>query len=297
MNNREIKITTIILLAIIILISTFLFIRDYAYQNEWNSPIDSLIFSHWGSFISGIMASGAFIFTFLTFYQEQKNNKSSRKIRDFEERFFKMIENLQFIVGQINIQVPIATATDDGKIKDINNQYNTLIVADNEHKILNRIYDNRPIDLTGRQAIHILLTKLLEALPVTTIDDIWDEGQTKTDRENLRYDEFYDKYFYLLGHYFRFIYHIIKYVDEQNEIEDLIEKNEYIDLLQAQISTDEMGLIFYNAVFNEKAKIKATGEAKFHKLLEKYKFLENIDNKSILKEEHKKKYYPETFDK
>jgi len=286
---------SIITLSFIIFISTFLFLRDYAYINNWNSPINSEIFSHWGSFISGIMAFGAFIYAYLTFYHEQKNNKLTNQIKDFENRFFKMVENLQFIVSQIKIKVPITTATDDNNIKKINNQYNVLLVANENDKVINRIYDNRPIDLVGRESTHILLKKLLEILPKITIEDIWSEGQEDTQRESLRYDEFYDKYFYLLGHYFRFIYHILKYVEEQKFEDTLFNKKDYVDILQAQISTDEMGLIFYNAVFNKKARIKATGVDKFHNLLEKYKFLENIDDKSLLKSEHKIKYYPSTF--
>ena len=118
--------------------------------------------------------------------------------------------------------------------------------------------------------------------------------QSNEGREKLRYDDFYNKHFYLLGHYFRYVYHIILYIDELNFLEWL-KKAYFIKLLQAQVSTDEMGLIFYNVVLNDKAKKKETGESKFHELLEKYKFFENIDDNSLVDISHKHKYYPKTF--
>jgi len=298
--NRTTKILMTILSGTII-VSVYLFLRDYAYNNQWNSPIDSLIFSHWGGFISGIMASGALVFTYFTFLQQRKDNDLKkeqdelfRNNQEFENRFFRMIENLQFIVGQIMLSIPQTKVNTDGTIDDKASDYNTLILTDKDYKITNRIYDNRAIKITGREALHILLINLKSGLKDVTIDDIWDEEQTDEQREKMRYDEFYDKYFYLIGHYFRYIYHIVLYIAEQTIITE--EKKMYfVKLLQAQVSTDEMGLIFYNAVLNEKAKKKETGEAKFHQLLEQYKFLENIDNRSLVDKEHKMKYYPETF--
>jgi len=302
MTNRN----TYILLGIfatIILASLYFFIRDYVIWG-FDIPIDSNIFADWGSFVSGIMATGAFTFTFITFIN-QKNaniNKSEkddkyRNIQEFESRFFKLVENLQFIVSQINITTPLVEIKEDDKVDYINNKINSILVTNNEEKIINRIYDNRPIFLKGRQAIHKILKDLLRELPITKWEDIWEDGISDDIKHKKRYDEFYDKYFFLLGHYFRFVYNIIKYVDNQEQFDYKTKKENYINLLQAQISTDEMGLIFYNAIFSEKAKIKSTGELKFHKLLEDYKFLENIDNNSILKEEHKYKYYPKTFKK
>lgn len=236
----------------IIVVLTLLFIRDYACPNNWSKPIDSLIFAHWGSSISGLMALGAFIFAFETFLNQKKSNEK----REFENRFFRLVENLQFIVSQISI--------------------------------------TEPKRIEGRVALHILLSNLLEALPETTIDDLWNEGLTGEGKKRLRYDEFYNQYFYLLGHYFRFFYRILVFIDE-NEAIDKKEKQSYVDLLQAQISTDEMGLIFYNAFLNDKAKKKETGVKKFHDLLETYKVLENIDKKSVVKETDLTEYYPKTF--
>lgn len=290
-------------LSLTIAISIYLFLRDFGYRNEWSKPIDSEIFSNWGGFISGIMASGALIFTYFIFIQQridniEKENQDDifRQNQEFENRFFRMVENLQFIVGQITISIPQTKVTTDNEIADKTNDYNTLFVADVNYKIINRIYDNRTLKISGREALHILLTNLKNGLKKITIDDIWDEEQTEEDRERLMYDEFYNKYFYLLGHYFRYIYHIILYIDDFDlKILDSNKKEYFIKLLQAQVSTDEMGLIFYNAVLNDKAKKKDTGEAKFQHLLDTYKFLENIDNNSLIDKSHKKKYYPNTF--
>ena len=170
-------------LSIIIIVSIYLFIRDYAYQNNWNKPIDSQIFSHWGDFVSGIMASGALIFGYFTFIQQIKDGERKqakdelyRRQQEVENRFFRMIENLQFIIGQIIISIPPIKLSSNNKIVENESTFNTLIVTDSGNSIINRIYDNRAIKISGREALHILLLNLKLKLKIVTIDDIWDEG-------------------------------------------------------------------------------------------------------------------------
>ena len=46
-----------------------------------------------------------------------------------------------------------------------------------------------------------------------------------------------------LDHYFRHLYRIIKYVDDQRELFSLKERYEYVCLLRAQLSDYELGLV------------------------------------------------------
>ncbi len=98
------------------------------------------------------------------------------------------------------------------------------------------------------------------------------------------YDTFCDKYLSELDHYFRYFFNILKFIDNSN-----IENNKlYIDLLQAQLSKNELGLIFYNG-------IGRIGNPKLYPLLEKYNFLENL-NKSVnfLHDNKQTVFYPYT---
>jgi hypothetical protein len=93
-----------------------------------------------------------------------------------------------------------------------------------------------------------------------------------------------------LGHYFRNLFHVIKFVDEYNgfsaytdeEVKDL--KYKYVRLVRAQLSNSELILIWYNSNLS-------FGEA-FQKYINEYKLLKNIDLSSeiIYVDELKKQY-------
>lgn len=76
------------------------------------------------------------------------------------------------------------------------------------------------------------------------------------------------------GHYFRNLYRIIKMVDEKKFHEDEIEnfkiQYSYTSIIRAQLSDDEIKLIFFNCLFRN-------GLKKFKPLVEKYPLLKIID--------------------
>jgi hypothetical protein len=250
---------------LLILYFTGLFIRDYAKPQNYNPPIDSNIFGDWGKFVGGIMACGAFIFAFATFMTQRKSIKAS----DLENNFFKLIGQLQFIVEQFNLQIPTN--------KDI-------VIRDKIGYIKYRIknFQTDKYVGSGRNAIHILSIRMLKE--INEENDLTKE---------VRYNNFYDDWAYQLGHYFRFVYHIIKFIEAKKL--KASEQQKYMDLLQAQLSTDEMGLIFYNAALGEKSKKKGTGERLFKKMLDRNKILENIDDGSLADNGDRHLYYPNTF--
>lgn len=69
-----------------------------------------------------------------------------------------------------------------------------------------------------------------------------------------------------LGHYFRHIYHILKYVDDSH----IPEVKGYVDILQAQLSNDELYLLAINGISNY-------GRRKMLPLMDKYSLLENFN--------------------
>lgn len=79
-----------------------------------------------------------------------------------------------------------------------------------------------------------------------------------------------------LGQYFRILYHILKFIDENTEVKN---KTFYSNLLRAQLSKYELCLIFYNS-------ISSFGEEKMAPLVKKYKILKHIEKSKIKEENH-----------
>lgn len=105
---------------------------------------------------------------------------------------------------------------------------------------------------------------------------------------NNAYLDFYNKYQFELGHYFRMLYNVIKFID----ISDLTDKEKFLysKFARAQLSEYELLIIFYNCLSDE-------GE-KFKWLIEKYTLLKMItDNNLLDKEKHKILYNKKAFDK
>ncbi len=58
----------------------------------------------------------------------------------------------------------------------------------------------------------------------------------------------YGKYGYMLGHYFRNLYHIVKYIDEDASLKTFELKYKYAKILRAQLSAPEINLIAWNGL-------------------------------------------------
>lgn len=86
------------------------------------------------------------------------------------------------------------------------------------------------------------------------------------------------------GHYFRTLYNIAKFV----KYSDSTDKQIYMNLLRAQLSADELALLFYNCLGN-------IGRRKFKDLVEEFALLENIGEGVLLKEVHKELYTSGAF--
>lgn len=105
------------------------------------------------------------------------------------------------------------------------------------------------------------------------------------DKAHDMYSLFLDKYNYAIGHYFRHLYHILLFIEQteeslmqksnnKHEIESLSKK--YIDFLQAQMSSYELMLLFYNCLVFPK----------MLKLVTKYNFLENLACEDLIDQRH-----------
>jgi len=86
---------------------------------------------------------------------------------------------------------------------------------------------------------------------------------------NTSYDQFYEEYQADLGHYFRNIYNILKFVDVMADTY----RNFYLSLLLAQLSNNEVALLFYHCIAPE--------NKNFKQLIEKYGLMSTVPDDEI----------------
>ncbi|KKI90690.1 hypothetical protein WQ54_19415 [Bacillus sp. SA1-12] len=122
---------------------------------------------------------------------------------------------------------------------------------------------------SGRDSFSDLYTELLSTF----------SGKGKDRKEVLEeiinsYELFFSAYQDSIGHYFRNLYRITKFIHE-NEALSMDQKQNYIGILRAQLSTYELLLIFYNALSDY-------GSEKFLPLIKKYNLFDNINNTLLI---------------
>jgi len=97
---------------------------------------------------------------------------------------------------------------------------------------------------------------------------------------NKAYKKFYDENESEIGHYFRNLYNIVKYVDESS----ILNKHLYTNILRAQLSTYEILLLLYNCTSD-------LGYLKFRPLVEKYGLLKGVSERHLFDVEKDKSFY------
>jgi Putative phage abortive infection protein len=98
------------------------------------------------------------------------------------------------------------------------------------------------------------------------------------------YSEYYRKYRQEVGHYYRVLYNLVKFVD-QSQIAD---KRFYTNIVRAQLSDAEVYLLFYNC-------LSKLGAEKFKPLVEKYALLKMIQSEILFDKSHNEFYASKAF--
>jgi hypothetical protein len=82
-----------------------------------------------------------------------------------------------------------------------------------------------------------------------SLESIFDSNSTEQIVQNYhnRYTKFYGGHQFRLGHYFRHLFQVVKYINSQKNI-SYDTKYEYIKILRAQLSTYEQAILFINSL-------------------------------------------------
>lgn len=226
---------------------------DWAYINK----IDGI------SGIIAVLFTGAGTFAiFLTLIKQQEQfNQAQKQVetQQFETTFFNMLNQLFSIKNSLQGSV---------SGRQISGQ-NYL------HQILNELQESYKTHLNSSEDIKAVVDEVSQCIrpPQSKL-------QMLKDDLNIIYIKTYNLHYSNLGHYFRFFFNLIKYTISNRGVEKFDDAAKYVQLIQAQLSNDELGLIFCNAL-SDKA-LNRHDKNKIFDWLEEYSVLENIDSQSLL---------------
>jgi hypothetical protein len=187
----------------------------------------------------------------------QQEQSSSIKEQNFENTFFNMINlHNQNIDNLVLIQIP-AEPTKRGEIWP--NCYKIKDWKINERIRIHHIFaidefykNGKNGDKPNSIAYNIFDDKDYKSKKVfTRLVEIFKEYLKERNTEYLGvhsrlYSEFYDEYEDLIGHYFRTIYQILKFVKESAKEGKIYNPDRYAHLFRSQFSRSELELLFYH---------------------------------------------------
>lgn len=197
--------------------------------------------------------------------EQLKLQNQTTKIQQFEFTYFNMLNNLQNIL--------------DAMVADAD------VMVNREQK--------------GREYLRHISNELTNRFKKdeafqSQLKMVIDDEKQLAEQIRLKAMKVYEPFFfntsYNLGHYFRYIHNIIKYVRKQ--INDHEKQKMYLSYLQAQLSNDEMYFILVNSL--SKFSKNKEGKALFREWLDEYQLLENIDGSQIIDKSILRVFFPNT---
>ncbi|MEL6560272.1 MAG: putative phage abortive infection protein [Bacteroidota bacterium] len=244
-----------------------------------------------------------------------KQNETLKKQR-FENTFFQLLSLHNDIVDKLRIKAIDGETYEKreffiGAIKDLKyrGSYGYF-----KYSALTKIEPNEVADFKANREVEHSFFNRLEKEEIKNLQQLTNQdienfiSEPVDDKEKIikkEYENFFHRFQYNLGHYFRNMYHIFKYVHTTKLISEK-EKQFYCNIVRAQLSSDELVLIFYNSLtpikyYSEKPNL---GYPNFKFLIDIYDILQNMNSRLLLDKQHMEIFKknsvstePETFKK
>ena len=282
-------------LVILLIFVARLTIYGYGFYGELNDQ-GLEISSKVGDFIGGVVGPFWALASVMLFYyalrtqgkdiaaqiKELKETKEVFQNQQFESNFYNLMRSQQEIANSLSVRIEKFGSVEDLYFEGREFFSIARLNLDEIYKIV-----------TSKLGARLILEDVAKRYGIS--EAVISSIQKETDEEVIVkrvYKLFFDKYHYVVGHYFRHLYHILKYVDD-SYIKELsrdisidrlkeIENNyfRYASFVQAQMSSDELYLLFYNGVCFPKMK----------GFIEKYDLLENLAYEDLMSEDHRRLY-------
>lgn len=183
----------------------------------------------------------------------QRNSEVMEK-QAFETTFFNMlnlhnttVQDLKFDTETIEIPIWYAEHNDDEEIEDVDYD-----IGNPDELAMPISLDNAEGRQVFARVLQLMDSKLHDSTPTAVYHRI----------------QKYHNYF--LGHYFRTLYQLLELVDEYSEEVGYEKATRYSSIVRAQLSANELVLLFYNCSY------ELVDSGQFRKLLKRYEILEHM---------------------
>lgn len=232
------------------------------HEKDWaNNPSE---FGDFGDYVGGVLGSLIALVSIILLYRTYrtqlditKNQEQQLQTQQFESTFFELLSNQRMIL--MSSKGVFFNQKSMSRKGETFNDYN-------------------------------FIDKIAEELRLQMLDFEYDPELLKEENINLiriivndYYLEIFTKHIPQLSHYFRHLYHILKFIDNS----DIPNKRKYVDLLQAQMSNNELYISMYNG-------ISVYGRKRMLPLMDEYSFLENLSDSDFTTKKHRELFYKKT---
>lgn len=217
-----------------------------------------------GSFVGGYVGSLFALVGVLLLVATLKGQRASSEKQHFETKYFELIKMHRDNVAELDIQGVSGTRLFVLMIREMRCAL----------KIVQGVAEATKQKLTQQEALHVafyclffgvgpnssrMLKMSLSTFPPAFIDAVEQELNQPETKERIQKE---GKFGYVpfeghqsrLGHYYRHMYQMVRYVDQQT-ID--IDKYEYVKTIRAQLSTHEQALLLINSLTPKGARLVA----------------------------------------
>jgi Putative phage abortive infection protein len=208
-----------------------------------------------GSFVGGYVGAIFALTGVLLLYRTLRNEQRTSKLQNFETKYFELIKMHRDNVAELQLQSVSGRRIFVWLIRELRSA----------HEIIRHIASARNYELTHREQLHIayyclffgvgpnssrMLKMSLSNFDATFVDVIESELSNSKTKERAQMERGFpyvpfEGHQSRLGHYYRHLYQMVRYVDQQ-QID--INKYEYVKTMRAQLSTHEQALLLVNSL-------------------------------------------------
>lgn len=231
-----------------------------------------------GEFVGGTVGTlftlTATIFLFITFKEQRlqfESTQNSEFYTRFETTYFNMLGMLEKVQNSVNANIEESEEADG--LHNLTEYYKGFkekyVIDSHREESMNSIAESLNED---------------ELIPANVLKAKQYFGEY--------FEEYVKKTNCNIGYFYRYIYNIVNFVYGQEKFEREDDKEHYLNLLQAQLSDEELALIFYDAI--SKYGENKEGNQIFRQMLDETHFLENIKPEVLLDRNHCF-FYPKTI--